>query len=120
MAEEDEIKIGDKSFGKNSKVTLTIGTLYKILAGAFFVLFSAAMYGYFDVQSKLNDQDKKMDSIVNEKVDKKLNSLETDIKQLIREQGDIKGDVKVILDRTKEIEVNHPTTHRNFQDAVPE
>lgn len=102
-----EIKIGKKTIGEDTKVTLSLSTVLWIIGGIFFLASTLFTLGYFDIKSDVKaykeqaEKDKieyfnKVDSKFKEEVEK----WRDENVSIVKDIGDIKGNVKVILDRT--------------------
>lgn len=104
---DKEIKIGEKTIGENTKVTLSVKTALWIIGGFIFIILTAFTYGYIDVKDEVENYKQQIDKdksqfikTVEDKLDEKLGTFQKNDEEFIREIGDIKGDIKVILDRT--------------------
>ncbi len=124
---DNEVQIGDKTIGENTKITLTVKVLAWALGGLFALISGLFSLAYFDIKSELENSKQKMETettVLVEKVNSKLDELaikfgEKD-EEFLKDLGDIKGDIKVILDRTSR---NYSPTAKqsgNFEGAVPQ
>jgi len=116
---DKEVEYKGKSYGESSKVTLKISTLAWIIGGLLSVISTLATLGYFDIKNDVKGQ---KDTFENEKqeyreevkdmIKKELKDIrEKDVK-FVEDIGEIKGDIKVILDRTM-----RNNDHNNTGDA---
>jgi len=110
---EKEVKIGENTIGESTKISLSVKTAIWLISGVialFATLFSIA---YFDIKADLKiykaqaEKDKKETiQAFEKKVDSKLKEFTKADKDFASSMGDIKGDIKVILDRTANIRSN--------------
>lgn len=99
---DKEVEIGNKTIGENTKITLSIKTALWIIGGSislFSILFTMA---YFDIKSDVEDYKKKVQQVFDEKLDKMSEKHET----ILKDMGDIKTNVGIILDRTSGVRHN--------------
>ena len=123
---DTEVQVGDKVIGENTKVTVTIKVLVMIIGGLitlFSTLFSLA---YFDLKSELEENKKmfsKEKTEYTETVSKELNQIVDKLREkdelFLRDIGDIKGNIKVILDRTSTYRTSVPSS-APFENNLPE
>lgn len=104
---DKEVKIGKKVIGENTKITLSVQVALWIIGGLIFIFTSAFTFAYIDVKDDVKQYKTQMEKdksefikTVENKLDEKLGVFQQKDEQFIREIGDIKGDIKVILDRT--------------------
>lgn len=104
---DKEIKIGKKVIGENTKITLSVQVALWIIGGLIFVFTTAFTFAYIDVKDDVKQYKTQMEKdksefiqTVENKLDEKLGVFQQKDEQFIKEIGDIKGDIKVILDRT--------------------
>ena len=107
---DDEIHIGEKKIGMGSVVKLNVKTLIVIIGLLYGGLSTVATIGYFNLKSEITltkEETKKTltgaEKNVDKKLDETLHIVRDDIKGIIKEQGDIKGDIKVLLEKTRQI-----------------
>lgn len=113
MADEikdDEIQIGEKKIGMGSVIKLNVKTLLVIVGLLYGGLSTVATIGYFNLKQEIEltkQETKKQVSESEEDVEKEMKEtlqiVRSDIKGLIKEQGDLKGDIKVLLEKTRQI-----------------
>jgi hypothetical protein len=110
---DKEVNIGNETIGENTKISFTVKTAIWIISGLIILFSSAFTVAYFDVKDDVKDYKNQIEKdksefikTVEEKLDEKLGSFQEKDEQFIKEIGDIKGDIKVILDRTKNIRGN--------------
>lgn len=120
MSEElkdEEVKVGKDKVGMNTVVQLKVKTAVWLL-GILWAIFSAAFgFGYYDLKKEIKGQNALMEvqkDKISDKVDQKLESVTSSIENIIKEQGEIKGDIKVILDRTG----GRSTFQNNIQGVI--
>jgi hypothetical protein len=107
---DEEIQIGKSKVGLSSVIKLNVKTLIMIIGILYGGLSTVATIGYFNLQSEIvlvkEDTKSKMESAeknVETELNESLHILRDDIKGLIKEQGDLKGDIKVLLEKTRQI-----------------
>jgi len=107
---DKEVDIGGNVVGENTKVTLTVKMAFWILAGIFGFISTAATIGYFDIKSDINVQKVAFEEerkAYKEEIAKMLREEVKDLRDkdesIADDISDIKGNVKVILDRTSGI-----------------
>lgn len=109
MADLDDIKIGEKKIGMNTSVTFTVKTLFYFFAVMF--TFLTTLFGWF--YSSTIEREKKLE----QGIELSLNDFKKDMKdeiipmrqqvfELARGQGDIKADIKSVINKQLEIRVN--------------
>ena len=115
----NDIKIGDKVIGESTTVTLTVKTAMFILTG--FVGLLTLLFTWFYVDGRARDKQMKEDIEKFQKelkkdmeqfekdIEEEISPISQNIIQIIREQGEIKGDIKVILN--KQLGVRNATQH---------
>lgn len=104
---DKEVEVNGKTIGENSKVTLKISTLAWIIGGLLSVIGTLATVGYFDIKSDVKEQKELYDKGKQEYRDEIRELIKEELKdvrekdvQFVEDIGEIKGDIKVILDRT--------------------
>jgi hypothetical protein len=93
MAEipEENVEVNGKTIGTSSTIKLSVKTALWILSGICSVVIFILSYSYFDLKSK-NEEFVKS---VNDKVEK----IQDDVTNIRIGQEEVKGDIKLILDR---------------------
>ena len=104
---DNEVRIGEKTIGENTKITMSVKVAIWIISGIIMLFSAAFTISYSKINNKVSDYKEQMDKdksdfikAVDAKLDEKLGTFETKDEEFIKEIGDIQGDVKVILDRT--------------------
>ena len=104
---DTEVQIGNKVIGENTKVTVTIKVLAWVLGGLVMLISALFSMAYFDLKSELEATRESFESeraeyteTVTSELNKVVEKLREKDDDFLRELGDIKGNVKVILDRT--------------------
>jgi hypothetical protein len=130
--QDQELLIDKKlKVGFNSVVSLNVKTIIWILVGLWSIFSGLAAIGYFDIKNSMKKQtietktthkdmtkeveEKKLEMI--EGLDIKLQPIRDDVEELTKVYGEMKGDIKVILDRTSP--GNPRTPARNFEENIP-
>ena len=121
-----EAEIGGKVVGENTKVTLTVKVALWIIGGLIFLFSSAFTLIYVDVKGdvkayKAQSEKDKTDFVkaVELKLDEKLGSFQAKDEQFIKEMGDMRGDIKVILDRTSGLRPSDNTIEKSYKNKPP-
>lgn len=108
-----EAQIGNRAIGENTEVRTNLKTVFWVASGLFVIMSFLFTVFYFDMRDKIKDTNAKMDTVIQKiqsdvdaKVKKDLDSfLERQI-QIKEDIGEMKGDIKVILDRTSGSQAN--------------
>jgi len=113
-----EAKVGVQTIRENTKITLSVKVAIWVVGGLITLFSSAFTLAYFDVKADVSDYKSQMEKdksefiqTVEEKLDEKLGSFQIKDEQFIKQIEEIKGDVKVILDRTSGIRPNSTITN---------
>jgi hypothetical protein len=104
---DKELEINGVTYGEDTKVTLKVKTVAWISGILLSVITTVLTVGYFDMKSRIKEQ---ADAFEKEKVeykdqiksmlDNSLKDVSDKRESMYRDIDDIKGDIKVILDRT--------------------
>ena len=104
---DKEININGKKYSEETKVTLSIKTLMWIVGLLFTGIVTLASIGYFDIINNAKEQrrlyEEERENIENVMEKNMRNILEEDRDariEIVKTIGEMKGDIKVILDRT--------------------
>ena len=110
MPEDDEIQIGNNTIGLGSIISLNVKTLIMIIGILYGGLSTVATIGYFNLKAEIElskqhveENAENIDDETDKKIENSLTIVRDDIKDLIKEQGEMKGDIKVLLEKTKDI-----------------
>jgi hypothetical protein len=102
-----EVKINKKKFGEDTEVTLNLKTIAWIVGITISLITTLATIGYFDMKSEIKNQKELFDAEKAKYKEEIKTMLETELKGevdkrelMYKDIYDIKGDIKVILDRT--------------------
>ena len=124
---DKEVEIKGKIYGEGTRVTLSVSTLMWVIGALLSVITTLATVGYFDIKSDVKEQKSVFD---NEKIEYK-----EDIKSTLQEElkyerekrekisediGEIKGDIKVILEKTRNLENDNSNDKSIFNTSGPE
>ena len=113
MSDEKEIQIGNKTIGENTKLTLTVKTAIWIIGGFIALLSFLFTMFYFNMKSSnkaLEGKWQKENKELKKEITGELKSFKSDIivivnpmnqniLELVKEQGEIKGDIKLIIEK---------------------
>jgi len=123
---DKEIEINGKKIGENTRVTLSISMISWIIGVLLFVISTLATVGYLDIKSDVKNQKSLLEK---EKIEYKDEIREILQKEMTYERekreklnediGEIKGDIKVILEKTRNLEVGN-TGHNTPTLSVPD
>jgi hypothetical protein len=107
---DEEIQIGDKKIGLSSVIKLNVKTLIVLIGILYGGLSTVATIGYFNLKAEIElikvDTKLKLDKAeesVEKELDNSLHMVRDDIQEIIKEQGELKGDIKVLLEKTRQI-----------------
>jgi hypothetical protein len=92
---EKNIEIDGKTIGTSSTVKLSIKTALWLISSVFAIVMIILSYSYFDLKSDVSQAQKEFI----EKVDNRVEDMKEDITDIKLDQVEIKGDIKLILDR---------------------
>jgi len=114
-----EAKVGEKVLGENTKITFSVRVALWLIGGLIFLFTTAFTAIYVDVKGDVKEYKKQSDKdksdfiiAVEKKLDEKLGAFQSKDEAFIKELGDIKGDIKVILDRTSGIRPSDNTINK--------
>lgn len=114
---DKEVKIGDKIIGEETKISLSIKTALWIIGGTITVFSTLFSLAYFDIKSDVKQYKDKVDvekteyfNKVNDKFNSEIDKMRDRNEDMIKDIGDIKGNIKVILDRTSGVRTEAVTT----------
>ena len=112
-----EAKVGEKTIGENTKITLSVKVAIWVISGIIMLFSSAFTVAYIDVKQEVGSYKENLEKdksefikTVETMLDQKLGTFQAKDEAFIKEIGEIKGDVKVILDRTSGIRPNSTIT----------
>lgn len=118
---DKEIEINGQKIGEGTKVTLTISTIGWILGVLLFVISTLATVGYLDIKNDVKNQKTTFDTEKQLYKEDIKSVLEVEMKyererreKIMEDIGEIKGDIKVILEKTKNLEGGRGSTNRGF------
>lgn len=107
---DKEVEINGKTIGENTKISLSVKTALWIIAGTITLFTSLLTLAYFDIKNEFKDYKDKTEIEKTEylqKVEDKLNQnwdkTRDKNEEIQKDVEEIKGNVKVILDRTSGI-----------------
>lgn len=101
---ENELNIGGKKIGESTKITTNLKTLLWICGILFSILIASFTFFYVDLKNKISSMDEQFKTTLKQELEKTKNE-DYEIKQNIWE---IKGDIKVIIDRTSRGSYSQP------------
>ncbi len=92
---ESNVEIEGHLFGANSIVSLSIKTAVWLLTAIFGLVMGILTYSYFELKGDVNNKHNEFVKSVDEKVIK----VQNDVTNIRLGQEEMKGDIKLILDR---------------------
>lgn len=115
----ENIEIEGKKMGGESKVNLSVNTIIKIIVTGFLILQFLAGWAYFDLRNDFKNNN----SISIEEKQEFLDDIEKEydnkFEKMFDDISDIKGDIKVILDRQTRDNPILPNTNAIIQPTPP-
>jgi len=112
---DKEFEIGNKKIGPESTIRFSFKTLFWVLG----VLYAILTIGYFDLRNDL----KNSTIITQEEKEEFMHDVEEEyedkFEEILKEVWDIKGNVKVILDRTSRNDINEITDPSSEVEITP-
>jgi hypothetical protein len=133
-----EANIGNRAIGENTEVKTNLKTVFWIASGLFVIMSFLFTTFYFDMRDKIKDTNSKMDAVIEEMQNEVDAKVKKDLESFLERQieikddiGEMKGDIKVILDRTSgnqdnsghtifEPDYSPPTSAAPPAESVPE
>jgi hypothetical protein len=110
MGDDKNIEINGKVIGENTKITLSVKTGLWIIGIMITIFTTILTYTYFDVKSELQDNKNKIQennqifiNNLKKDLDQKFEKLRDRDDDFIKDIESIKGDVRLILDRTQRL-----------------
>ena len=117
---KNEFNIGGKHISENLEIRTNVKTLLWISIGLFSALMAVFTVFYFDMRSRDKVTNEKMNNLKKEIHQSVTHALKEELRvyqdrqiKVIKEIGDIRGDIKVILDRTR----NYNESNYNINNA---
>ncbi|HUT80598.1 MAG TPA: hypothetical protein VMZ29_05275 [Candidatus Bathyarchaeia archaeon] len=99
---DKNVQVDGKVIGANSVIKMTAKTAIWIISGIVGIVMTILTWSYFDLRSEVrsanSEAQQKRDEFVHS-VDEKVEKMNDDIQTIRLDQRDIKGDIKLILDR---------------------
>ena len=121
MADGNDIQVGNNVIGESTTVTFTVKTGMYIMGGFIGLLSLLFTWFYLDGRSREKAMKQEMEKFqkelkkdmgdFEEDIKNEINPINQNILQIVREQGEIKGDIKVILNKQLGLRNtnNHPS-----------
>jgi len=97
---DKEVDINGKTYGENTKITLSAKTLLWVIGIIVVSICSLATIGYFDIKDRVNALDESYNDKVENTIEEVMKEDREKRESIIETIGEMKGDIKVILDRT--------------------
>lgn len=122
-----EVKIGKKIIGEDTKISLSIKTALWIIGGVIVLFSTLFSLAYFDIKKDVKNYKEQADkdkieyfNKVDDKFKKEVENMYKNNTDIIKDIGDIKGNIKVILDRTSGVRIMiSPTDNTSTPAPVP-
>lgn len=122
-----DVKINNTIIGESTKITLTISMLFWIISGLISIIITLATIGYFDIKTDVKNQkdifdDEKMKykDEIREMIKEELRHERDKREKIIEDIGEIKGDIKVILEKTRDLKVTNNSNQSFYNMEVPD
>lgn len=97
---DKEVDINGKTYGENTRITFTAKNLIWVIGILVTGICTLATVGYFDIKSRVTN----LDNLYKQKVEDEIELIMKEDREkregIIETIGEMKGDIKVILDRT--------------------
>jgi len=119
--DENEIQIGDKKIGMNTEIKFSVKTLMFILAILFSLLTALFTWFYFNNQERENELRKEMKTILreyNSDIKTDIKALEQQVFMLAQGQGEIKTDLRTVINQQMGLTERHSNYFNNSNRAV--
>jgi hypothetical protein len=121
-----EAQIGNEIIGEETKISLSVKTAIWIIGGTITLFSTLFTLAYFDIKSDMKDYKEKVQvekeeyfNKVSEKLNKEVERMYDKNEEMIKDIGDIKGNVKVILDRTSGMRSTEGVSTYSGSNATP-
>ena len=118
---DKNIEIGGKTVGASSTIKLSVKTAMWLIGAIVGVVMTILTWSYFDLKADVKafqDADAAAQKEFIGKVDEKLDTMDDDVDAIRIDQADIKGDIRLILDRqTRDNPVR--ATNRTVESTTP-
>lgn len=118
---DKEVEIKGKIYGEGTQVTLSVSTLTWIIGGLLSVITTLATVGYFDIKNDVKEQKIIFDQEKIEYKEEIKSTLQEELKyerekreKISEDIGEIKGDIKVILEKTRSLENDNSNTGQSI------
>lgn len=125
MSDEKELQIGNRTIGESTKITLTVKMAIWILGGFLGILSLLFTWFYFNSKAEREQLKTDLDASkveVRKEIREDLKTFKNDILvivnpmnqnilEIVKEQGEIKGDIKLIIE--KQLGIRTATNNRN-------
>ena len=107
MGDGKDIEIAGRVIGESTKISLTVKTALWLIGGMISIFSTLFTYGYLDLKSDVKtfkeqaDKDKaQYFKAVDDKFNAEIQKMQDNYVGTVKDIEDIKGNIKVILDRT--------------------
>lgn len=123
---DNEVKIGDKVIGENTKISFSVKTALWIIGGLF-VLFSSILTAtYFKSQSdmklykkEIEDNNAEFLRKIETKIDSKFDKQDIKNDKFIEDMTQMRINIQQLLDRTQGIQPNINNEHIKINENAP-
>ena len=105
---EQNIEINGKVIGSNTTIKLSVKTALWVITGIFSIVMTILTYSYFSLKKQVDTKQQEFVITVNDKIEK----MQNDITNIKLNEEDIKGDIKLILDRQSR---DNPISNTGYQ-----
>ena len=115
----DNVEVGGEKIGGDSKINLSINTIIKILGGISLIVNMIAGWAFYDLRTEFRENN----GISAEEKRIFLKGVENEydgkFDQMLREMLEMKGDIKVILDRENRLNPIQPSPGTPIEMVLP-
>lgn len=124
---DKEVEVNGKTYGEGSRITLSVSTLAWVIGGLLSVITTLATVGYFDIKSDVQEQKNTFETEKLEYKEEIKGILQEEMKyerekreKISEDIGEIKGDIKVILEKTRNLENGNSSNHSIHNTSGPD
>ncbi|MDG1949837.1 MAG: hypothetical protein P8J32_03380 [bacterium] len=123
---DNEARVGNHVLNEGTEVKTNIKTILFVASGLFVVLSFLFTVFYFDMKSEIDSTNTKVEGVLEQVESDVEKKVEDDMRDFLDRQieikediGEMKGDIKVILDRTSGSQANSGHTIFEPESAPP-
>jgi len=124
---DKEIEVNGKVIGEKTKVTMSLSMIGWIIGILLFIISTLATVGYLDIKSDVKNQKSLLEKEKTEYKEEIRGILQKELRyerekreKITEDIGEIKGDIKVILEKTRNLEGSTSGNNSIFNTSGPE